>query len=55
MLDRLLEKDLIPDILIRAGIRRLLAQRLRDCGARHTFNDMADLPALVARLCQAHP
>lgn len=31
------------------------AQRLRDCGARHTFDDMADLPALVARLCQAQP
>ena len=26
----LLERDLLPDWLIRAGIRRLLAQRLRD-------------------------
>jgi cyclopropane-fatty-acyl-phospholipid synthase len=30
MIDRLLEKDLLPDWLIRIGIRRLLAQRLRD-------------------------
>lgn len=28
--DKLLEKDLIPDFLIRIGIRRLLKQRLRD-------------------------
>ena len=30
MIDTLLEKDLLPDWLIRIGIRRLLAQRLRD-------------------------
>ncbi len=30
MLDTLLEKDLVPDALIRVGIRRLLAQRIRD-------------------------
>ena len=30
MIDRLLEKDLLPDWLIRIGIRRLLAQRIRD-------------------------
>jgi len=28
--ERLLEKDMVPDVLIRAGIRRLLRQRLRD-------------------------
>ncbi len=30
MIDRLLEKDLIPDRLVRLGIRRLLARRLAD-------------------------
>jgi cyclopropane-fatty-acyl-phospholipid synthase len=30
MIDTLLEKDLLPDSLVRLGIRRLLAQRLRD-------------------------
>ena len=30
MLDTLLEKDLLPDVLLRAGIRRLLAERLRE-------------------------
>jgi cyclopropane-fatty-acyl-phospholipid synthase len=30
MIDTLLEKDLVPDSLVRIGIRRLLAQRLRD-------------------------
>ncbi|HWA08145.1 MAG TPA: cyclopropane-fatty-acyl-phospholipid synthase family protein [Opitutaceae bacterium] len=35
MIDALLEKDLLPDWLIRRGIRRLLAQRLRDEAARY--------------------
>jgi cyclopropane-fatty-acyl-phospholipid synthase len=30
MIDTLLEKDLLPDWLVRIGIRRLLAQRIRD-------------------------
>lgn len=30
MIDTLLERDLLPDFVIRFGIRRLLAQRLRD-------------------------
>ena len=30
MIDSLLEKDLLPDVAIRLGIRRLLAQRIRD-------------------------
>lgn len=34
MIDTLLEKDLLPDPLLRFGIRRLLAQRLREEGAR---------------------
>src|SRR5580704_2251395 len=34
MIDALLEKDLLPDPLIRFGIRRLLAQRLREEAGR---------------------
>lgn len=30
MIDLLLEKNLLPDWLVRVGIRRLLAQRIRD-------------------------
>jgi len=44
MIDTLLEKNLLPDRLIRFGIRRLLAQRLREESARH------DLAAYVADL-----
>lgn len=35
MIDALLEKNLLPDWLVRIGIRRLLAQRLRDEGVRY--------------------
>jgi cyclopropane-fatty-acyl-phospholipid synthase len=35
MIDALLEKNLLPDWLVRIGIRRLLAQRLREEAARH--------------------
>jgi len=35
MLDSLLEKNLLPDWLVRIGIRRLLAQRLRDEAGRY--------------------
>jgi len=35
MIDTLLEKNLLPDALVRVGIRRLLAQRLRDESARY--------------------
>jgi cyclopropane-fatty-acyl-phospholipid synthase len=35
LLDRLLERDLLPDALIRFGIRRLLARRLRTERARY--------------------
>lgn len=35
MIDFLLEKNLLPDRLIRIGIRRLLAQRLREEAARY--------------------
>ena len=35
MIDQLLEKNLLPDWLVRIGIRRLLAQRIRDESARY--------------------
>lgn len=35
MIDSLLEKNLLPDWLIRVGIRRLLAQRIREESARY--------------------
>ena len=41
----LLERDLLPDWLIRAGIRRLLAQRLRD-------EDKGDVEAQQQHLMQ---
>jgi len=52
-LDRLLEKNLLPDWLIRIGIRRLLRERLReenrgDAGARQAY-----LLKLVAELKQS--
>jgi cyclopropane-fatty-acyl-phospholipid synthase len=36
MLDTLLEKNLLPDAVVRAGIRRLLAARLRETRANYT-------------------
>ena len=44
MLDQLLEKDLLPDAIVRVGIRRLLAQRIRDEESRY------DAAAYVADL-----
>ena len=35
MIDTLLQKDLLPDSVLRLGIRRLLAQRLREEAARY--------------------
>ena len=35
MIDILLEKNLLPDRLVRLGIRRLLRQRLREESARY--------------------
>lgn len=44
MIDTLLEKNLLPDRVIRFGIRRLLAQRLREETARYDRNAyVADL------------
>src|SRR4051812_44939922 len=44
MIDTLLQKDLLPDSVIRLGIRRLLAQRLREESSRY------DRDAYVAAL-----
>jgi cyclopropane-fatty-acyl-phospholipid synthase len=44
MIDSLLEKDLLPDSLVRLGIRRLLAQRIREETTRY------DLESYVADL-----
>lgn len=43
MIDWLLEKNLLPDPLIRFGIRRLLAQRLRDESGYDAASYVADL------------
>ena len=44
MIDYLLERDLLPDWLVRHGIRRLLAQRLREeKGRYHPSEYVADL------------
>ncbi len=43
MIDWLLEKNLLPDALIRVGIRRLLAQRLRDESGYNAAAYVADL------------
>jgi len=43
MIDTLLEKNLLPDWLIRVGIRRLLRQRLRDESAYNEEQYAADL------------
>jgi cyclopropane-fatty-acyl-phospholipid synthase len=44
MIDSLLEKNLLPDWLIRIGIRRLLAQRIKDETARYNADAyVADL------------
>ncbi|WP_221032272.1 SAM-dependent methyltransferase [Actomonas aquatica] len=43
MIDWLLEKNLLPDALIRVGIRRLLAQRIRDEAGYDAAAYVADL------------
>ncbi len=44
MIDSLLEKNLLPDWLLRIGIRRLLAQRIKDESARYNADAyVADL------------
>ncbi|BET68514.1 cyclopropane-fatty-acyl-phospholipid synthase family protein [Opitutales bacterium ASA1] len=50
MIDTLLEKDLVPDRLVRAGIRRLLAQRIREETLPTPEAQRAALAAYVADL-----
>ena len=45
MIDTLLEKDLLPDWLIRRGIRRLLRQRLREITTPSPTQQVADFAA----------
>ncbi len=47
MIDTLIEKNLLPDALVRVGIRRLLAQRLRDESA--VYDRAAYLADLTTR------
>jgi len=49
-LDRLIEKNKIPDALIRMGIRRLLKQRLQDEGKGDAEARQARLMSLIADL-----
>ncbi len=50
MIDSLLERNLLPDPLLRFGIRRLLAQRLREEDKGSAEAQLAHLQALVAEL-----
>ena len=50
MLDALLEKNLLPDWLVRRGIRRLLAQRIREEAAPTEAAQKARLDAYAAEL-----
>ena len=49
-IDQLLKRNLLPDRLIRAGIRRLLAQRLREENRGGVEAQQAQLLAMVAEL-----
>ncbi len=53
MLDSLLEKDLLPDWLIRAGIRKLLADRLREEKKENCEAQAAHLSEYVEMLKQS--
>ena len=48
--DRLLERDVLPDTLLRFGIRRLLRQRLREEKRDNVEAQLQALQALVAQL-----
>jgi cyclopropane-fatty-acyl-phospholipid synthase len=50
MIDLLLEKNLLPDPLIRVGIRRLLDQRRREETARYATGQRAQLERFAAQL-----
>ncbi len=53
MISSLLSKNLLPDSLIRFGIRRLLAQRLRDERKANAEEQQAHLMSLIDRLKQS--
>lgn len=53
MIDFLLARDLLPDAVVRTGIRRLLAQRLRDEAAPTDAERRARLDAFTAELAQS--
>jgi cyclopropane-fatty-acyl-phospholipid synthase len=53
LLDRLLEKNLLPDWLIRIGIRRLLRERLREENQGNAGAQQAHLLKLVEELKQS--
>jgi cyclopropane-fatty-acyl-phospholipid synthase len=50
MIDSLLERNILPDAVIRFGIRRLLRQRLSDERAPNATAQLERLQSLVARL-----
>jgi cyclopropane-fatty-acyl-phospholipid synthase len=50
MIDSLLERDVIPDFLLRIGIRRLLAQRLREEDKGSAEAQRAHLQAFIEEL-----
>ncbi|HET7535121.1 MAG TPA: class I SAM-dependent methyltransferase, partial [Candidatus Didemnitutus sp.] len=50
MIDTLLENNLLPDSMIRFGIRRLLARRLRDEAAPSAFECERRIAAFAANL-----
>jgi len=52
-LDRLLEKNLLPDWLLRIGIRRLLRERLREENQGSSETQQAHLLRLIAELKQS--
>jgi cyclopropane-fatty-acyl-phospholipid synthase len=49
-LEKLLERDVLPDTLLRAGIRRLLRQRLRSERRGDVESQMSALQSLIAQL-----
>jgi cyclopropane-fatty-acyl-phospholipid synthase len=49
-LEKLLERDVLPDTLLRAGIRRLLRQRLRSECRGDVESQMSALQSLIAQL-----
>jgi len=48
--DAILERDVLPDPLVRAGIRQILRQRLREEGERDQYRQRIKLERFVAQL-----